>query len=311
MKAIQFKKFGSPEVLEYIELPTPAIANDELLIQVEAAGINPVDMKIRSGISAMAKKLALPSGLGFDLVGKVVKIGKDINEYKVGDSVVGKIEYEKPGAYAEYCVVKSKDIIIKPHELGVATAAALPIVGLTAWQVLHQYGNLQRGERVLIHAAAGGVGHLAVQIAKKMGAEVFATATQKNHQFLSDLGADHCIDYSQAPFEQVIHDIDLVVDLVGGETGLRSFKVLKKNGRMVTVPSPTRDEIIQQAQPLGIKVSGMLAAMNQNDFTQLLKMISAGDLKIQIAKTFPLKDAVLAHQMLETNRTQGKIVLVM
>lgn len=310
MKAIQFKKFGAPEVLEYVELPMPAIADDALLIQIEAAGVNPIDMKTRNGTSGVAKKISLPSGLGLDVTGKVLQIGKNITDYKIGDRVFGKLNDFKPRAYAEYCVVKSNDIILKPHQLDIITAAALPVAGLTAWQTLHQYGKLQPGERVLIHAAAGGVGHLAVQIAKRMGAEVFATATQKKHQFLTDLGADHCIDYSKVPFEQVMHDIDLVIDLVGGETGLRSFNVLKKNGRMITVPTNTRDATIQQAQSLGIKISGMLAEMNAKDLTDLANLIISGDLKIQIARTFPLKDVVLAHQMLESARTQGKIVLV-
>ncbi len=310
MKAIQIKKFGTPEVLEYLELPTPTINDNEILLQIEAAGINPVDMKIRNGTSGLAKKLNLPTGLGFDLAGKVAKVGKNIKACKIGDSVVGKVNYDKPRAYAEYCMVTPNEIVARPKELSTIDAAALPTAGLTAWQVLHQYGKLQRGERVLIHAAAGGVGHLAVQIAKKMGAEVFATATQKNHQFLVELGADHCIDYTQTPFEKIAHDIDLVVDLVGGETGLRSFKVLKKNGRMVTVPTNTRDEIIKQAQSLGIQVSGILAEMNQKDLTELVKLLVAGDLKIQIARTFPLKETIQAHQLLETGRTQGKIVLV-
>jgi len=310
MKAIQFQQFGPAEVLQWVEVPKPLIQSNELLIKVLAAGVNPIDTKIRDGSSFVAQQLPLPSGLGFDVCGIVKRCGSDVKALKIDDIVLGTVgRYDHRSAYAEYCIAKPENIILKPTRLSPVQAAALPIAGLTAWQALHRFGKLQSNERVLIHAAAGGVGHLAVQLAKLTDAYVIATASQKHHSFLNSLNVDEIIDYRQRVFEQVLTDIDLVIDLVGGDTGLRSLDVLTPTGRLVTVPTITRDQILSAAKQRNIQATGMLAEMDLEDLSQLANLLSENKLIINIAKTFPIREATKAHQLLEQKHTQGKIVL--
>lgn len=310
-KTIQFKQFGGPEVLELMEVPIPSLKANELLLKIYAAGVNPIDAKIREGSSFVAKSLTLPAGLGFDVCGEVVECGVEITAFKKGDAVFGSVgRYDHPSAYAEYCIAKQNDLIQKPAGLDLVQAAALPTVGLAAWQALHTVGQVKKNERVLIHAAAGGVGHLAVQIAKMAGAYVIGTASGEQPAFLRQLGVDDIINYTQQPFEEKLKDIDLVIDLVGGDTGVRSLSVLKPTGRIVTVPTNTRDLILAEAKKKNIKAMGMLAEIVVSELQLLADMIASKQIQLQIAATFPLKDAVKAHQILEQKHTQGKIVLV-
>lgn len=312
MKAVRFKHFGEPRVLQIVDVDLPKVAYDELLIAVYAAGINPIDGKIRDGSSFVSQKLAtcLPLGLGYDLCGKVVQCGQMINEFKIGDMVLGSIgRYYQPGTYAQYAIVKCDEVILKPSILSTTSAAALPLAGLTALQALYQHGKLQKGERVLIHAAAGGVGHLAVQLAKTKGAEVIATASTLHHAFLQSIGVDQIIDYTQQPFETVVHDIDLVIDLVGGQTGVKSLKVLKSTGRIVTVPTITRDLVLASAKARGISSTGMLTQINKSQLTQLTQMLTNGELSLKIAAKWALGDVMMAHEMLDARHTAGKIIL--
>ena len=261
-----------------------------MLLKVMAVGVNPIDVKIRDGSSFVSEQLQLPSGLGYDICGEVIECGADIKGFKPGDIVLGSVgRYMTPCAYSEYCLAKPDDVIVKPDALGAVDAGALPIAGLTAWQALHQYGQVQQGERVLIQAAAGGVGHLAVQFAKLAGAYVIAAASEKHHAFLNDLGVDEIIDYRKQAFDEVLSDIDLVLDLVGAETGLRSLTVLKKGGRIVTVPTITRDQILEKAKTMDIKAMGMLAETNQKDLTMIAGLIAQGKVKMNIAKNVPAK----------------------
>lgn len=311
MKAIQFKEFGPPKVLEWLDVEKPEVSEGDVLLKVAAAGINPIDAKIRDGSSFAAQQLTLPAGMGFDVCGEVVECGENVTAFQVGQMVLGNVgRHDNPSAYAQYCLAKPADLVLKPEKLSAEDAAALPIAGLTAWQAVHAVGHVKKGERVLIQAAAGGVGHLAVQFAKLAGAYVIGTASHKHHEFLQSLGIDEIIDYHKAAFDEVLTDIDIVIDLVGGETGLRSLAVLKSGGRIVTVPTITRDEILQRAKSLDIEATGMLAETNQNDLTSIANLIADGKVKINVAEALPMKDAARAHQLLEEKRTQGKLVLV-
>ncbi len=312
MRAVQLNQFGGPEVLQLVDVPKPSVNDDEVLIKVLAAGVNPLDGKIRDARSSLAKTFAkqLPIGMGFELCGSVEKCGASVNDFKQGDQVFGLVGlHDRPGAYAEYYLAKSSELAKKPAALDFIQAGALPIVGLTAWQAIHRHGQLKAGERVLIHAGAGGVGHLAVQIAKLQGAYVIATASAKHHEFLTDLGVDQIVDYTKQPFAEVVSDIDLVIDLVGGETGMRSLEVLNSSGRLITVPTLTRDEILAKAKQLGLTASGMLAEMRTEDLHALADLIINKTIQLKIAHVFPLTDVVAAHQQLDSMRTQGKIVL--
>jgi len=311
MKGIQFAEFGPPSVLRYVDIATPILTASEMLLKVRAAGINPIDAKIREGSSFVARKLILPSGLGYDICGEIVECGSHIREFKVGDVVLGSIgRHEHPGAYAEYCKANISEVILKPQSLDVAVAAAIPIPGLTAWQAIHRYGKIKTGDHVLIQAAAGGVGHLAVQFAKAAGAYVIATASAKHHEFLSALGVDLIIDYTKQDFTEIVHDVDLVIDLVGGAVGIKSIQVLKPNGILVTVPTITKDQILEQARQRPIHAIGMLAEMDLNDLKQITQLVANNIVKIQIEQRFALKDAAKAHELLQQKHTQGKLILL-
>ncbi len=260
MKAVKFKDFGAPDVLEVVETNTPEVNRDDILIKVHSAGLNPIDAKIREGSSFVAKSLALPAGMGFDVCGEVASCGRDISEFKQGDLVLGTVgRHNNPSAYSEYCVGKENDLIILPKELDSKSAGGIPIASLTAWQALFDHGQLKEGEKVLIHAGAGGVGHFAVQFAKWSKAYVVVTASENNHAFLKELGVDEVIDYNKEKFEEKVRDVDLVIDLVGGDIGCKSFQCLKKEGRLVTVPTVTADKVLKVGLEKGHKAMGMLA----------------------------------------------------
>ncbi|MFT6836171.1 MAG: NADPH2:quinone reductase [Francisellaceae bacterium] len=310
-KAIKFDKFGSSDVLELTEVSKPVLSRvQNILIKVISIGINPIDMKIREGSSFVSQSLTLPSGLGFDVCGEIVDIGNSISKFQVGDIILGKIEdYTKPASYAEFCVVNESNIIYKPKDLNSEQPGALPTAGFTAWQALHKHGKVKSGERVLIHAGAGGVGHLAIQIALLSGAYVITTASKKHHQFLNKLGVNEIIDYREVPFNSVVKNIDLVIDLVGGEVGVQSIDTLNSTGRIITVPTITRDLILEAASKKNILASGMLAENNKKYLTDLAKLIADDKITVLVSKSFPLSQAKEAHDLLGTKSVQGEIVL--
>ncbi|MDF1655260.1 MAG: NADP-dependent oxidoreductase [Coxiellaceae bacterium] len=310
MQAIQFDQYGPANVLQSVKIDQPEVTDDTILLRVLAAGVNPIDAKIRDGSSFVCQSLSLPSGLGFDVCGEVVECGDNVEGFAVGDTVFGSVgRHDHPCAYAEFCIAQPDQVTHVPEALPHEAAAALVIAGLTAWQAVHQHGHIKAGDKVLIHAAAGGVGHLAVQYAKLAGATVIATASEKHHEFLESLGVDSIIDYKKQKFESKVKDIDVVIDLVGGDTGLRSLTVLKPHGLIVTVPTITRDKILEAAKELTVEATGMLAETNLDDLSYIAELCANQKVRIQIAKTFPLDKAAEAHTMLEAKQTQGKIVL--
>ena len=310
MKAVKFKSFGGPDVLEVVETRTPLLKQNEILIEVHSAGVNPIDTKIREGSSFVAKSLNLPAGMGYDVCGEVDICGGDTRIFKPGDIVLGTVgRHDNPCSYSEFCVGKESDFVILPKGLDSKTAGGIPIAALTAWQGLYDYAHIKEGEKVLIHAGAGGVGHFAVQFAKLAKAHVTVTASERHHKFLKELGADQIIDYTKENFFDKAKGLDLVFDLVGGDVGCFSISCLKKGGRMVTVPTITRDKVLKKSVELGFNAMGMLAETKKEDLEKITTLLVNNEISYKVAATFPLEKAADAHKLIEEKHTQGKIVI--
>lgn len=306
MKAIRVHQFGGPEVLKYEEAPRPVPAADEVLIKVYATGINPVDWKMRAGLAQSLFPIELPFIPGWDVSGEIEEAGSNILIYKKGDEVYGRPDVTRDGAYAEYVAVKASQINFKPKSIDHDKAAAVPLAGLTAWQGLFDYGHLEEKQKVLIHAAAGGVGSYAVQLAKWKGAYVIGTSSEENIDFLFDLGADEAIDYKNEKFEDRLKDLDLVFDLIGGDTQERSLKVIKKGGRLITTVQPKYQE---EAKAKGIHMEVFMTKSLPEELEQLANLIDSGKINPIVTRTFPLKDAAEAQKEMEKGHTRGKVVL--
>lgn len=311
MQAVVFYEFGAPNVLKLVEKIIPACESNQVLIKLHAAGLNPIDYKIRNGTSSVSKKIKdhFPSGLGYDLAGTVVAIGNEIENFQIGDAVFGINGMpEYPACYAEYACATAATIIQKPSKISFLQAAALPTAGLTALQAL-RLASVVTGQRVLVHAGAGGVGHIAVQLAKEMGATVITTASIRNHDFLHALGAAHCIDYREKDFTTLLSQpVDTVIDLIGGEVGIKSLDILSPNGCLVTVPTVTAEQVIASAKAKNRHAIGMLRQSDMSELSYLANKIIDGHLTVDIAKAFKLSEAVFAHEMLEHGHVRGKLV---
>src|SRR5437660_5478233 len=238
MKAIRIHNYGGPEVLHYEDAPRPKPQAGEVLVRVYAAGVNPIDWKVREGHMKDFWPHKFPLILGWDLSGVVEQLGRGVSRFKIGDEVYSLPDPTRDGAYADYIVVRESEVALKPKSLHHPRAATVPLAALTAWQSLFDTAQLQPGQRVLIHAGSGGVGHFAVQLAKWKGAYVFATASTKNQDLLRELGLDKAIDYTQQRFEDVARNIDIVLDTIGGETQARSWSVWNKGGNLVALVQP-------------------------------------------------------------------------
>jgi NADPH:quinone reductase-like Zn-dependent oxidoreductase len=304
MHAVRVHEYGDLSALQYEDAPRPEPANDEVLVEVHAAGVNPVDASARQG---EVGDYSLPWIPGWDLSGVVEATGEDVMEFDIGTPVYGLVRFPDAGnAYAEYAAVPADEIVAKPATLDHTHAAGLPMVSLTAWQALFEKGNLSEGDRVLVHAAAGGVGHIAVQLAKSRGAHVIGTASGYNEEFLADLGVNEFVNYREERFEEEIDAVDLVVDAVGGETQERSFEVLKEGGTLASLlgdPSEDRaDEYGVHDQRVGVQPNGDALA-------EISELVDVGDVTPTVDSTFPLTDAREAHEELEGEHARGKIVL--
>ncbi|HET6295062.1 MAG TPA: NADP-dependent oxidoreductase [Kribbella sp.] len=311
MKAISQHEFGGPEVLKVVELERPQPLPTEVLVRVHAAGVNPVDYKTREGHGMAGVLGEPPFVLGWDVSGVVEEIGFGVHTLAVGDEVYGMPWFPRAAsAYAEYVTAPARQFAKKPANLSHVEAAAIPLAGLTAWEILTAAAGLQDGQRVLIHAAAGGVGHLAVQFAKHLGAHVVGTASKAKHDWLLDLGADEVIDYHSTAVEDATGDLDLVVDLIGSETTLaQSLKVLKPGGLLVAVPSGTSPELLTQAEAAGVRVKPFLVEPDGHALGEIAALVEAGQVRIEVEQVFGLADAAEAHRKLADGRTQGKLVL--
>ena len=302
MRAVVVSEFGSPDVLRIETVPRPIPAPDELLVRVHAAGVNPVDAIVRRGNWG----LSLPLVPGFDLSGVVEQVGSGVGEFRIGDEVFAMLDLRRPGSYAEYAVVKVEEAARKPSGTSHAEAASLPLVALTGWQALFERADLQPGQTVLIHAGAGGVGSIAIQLARWKGATVIATASEHNHDFLRELGADQVIDYRTQRFEDVARDIDVILDPIGGETQDRSLGVLKEGGILVSLGGLTP---AARTPDRNLRAVSMLVRPDSVQLRRIAELVEDGSVRPIVTHLLPLEDAPDAHIQSETGRTRGKIVL--
>lgn len=292
-------------MLQYEDAPKPELEPGTVLVAVHAVGINPVDWKCRQ--RGMIVERPLPIILGWDISGVVEGAAPDVTKFQAGDEVYGMVGFPDLGnAYAEYLIAKPEHLALKPKHASHTEAASLPLVALTAWQALFDRGDVQAGQHVLVHAAAGGVGSIEVQLAKWKGAYVIGTASAKNADFVRSLGADEVIDYTTTRFEDAVGEADLVLDNVGGETLERSFAVVKAGGKLVSIAG-NPDETKAKAQ--GIHVFRFLVEPNADQLEQIAALVDAGRLRAVPSTILPLEQARQAHELSETHHVQGKIVL--
>jgi len=309
MRAISQDVLGGPEVLKEAELARPGPRTNEVLVRVHAAGLNPTDWKHRRTGGFLGEP---PFVLGWDVSGVVEAVGVGVARFKPGDEVFGMLSYPwGHGSHAEYVTAPARTFAHKPASVDHTQAGALPLVSLTAWQALVEYADLQPGQRVLIHAAAGGVGHVAVQIAKARGAYVIGTASAGKHEFLRGIGADETIDYRETDFAEAVKDVDVVLDTIGGDTSLRSLRVLRPGGLVVSIVPIGSNDFYEEAERLGVRALRMLVDASHSGMKAIAELVEAGKLRATIAGTFPAADAAEAHTLGETGRTTGKLVLLM
>ena len=306
MKAVCIYAYGGPDVLRYDDIPRPHPGAGEVLVRIHAAGINPVDWQIREGRLQEMLHYTFPLVLGWDFSGVVESLGSGLTRMKAGDEVFCRPDIARDGAYAEFIVVRESEVALKPRAVDHLHAAALPLAGLTAWQTLFDAGTLAAGQRVLIHAAAGGVGHLAVQLAKGKGAHVIGTAAERNHDFLRQLGVDQVVDYNTERFEDVVRPVDLVLDTIGGETQDRSWKVLKPGGILVSIVRPPKAEI---AAGLGVRSAFVFTQPNAGQLAEIATLVDAEKLKVIVETILPLSDATRGQELSQRGHGRGKIVL--
>ncbi|MCF0087408.1 NADP-dependent oxidoreductase [Streptomyces jietaisiensis] len=312
MRAVTQKEFGGREVLSVEEVARPEPLPTEVLVRVHAAGVNPVDWKTREG-QGMAGLQSLPLTLGWDVSGVVEEVGFGVTTLAPGDEVYGMPWFPRAaGGYAEYVTAPARQWARKPASLDHVHAAAVPLAALTAWQILTDTARVRAGQRVLITAAAGGVGHFAVQFARHLGAHVIGTAGAGRHAWLKELGAQETIDYTATRFEEAASDVDVVVDLVGDthdDTSTRALKVLRPDGLLVAVPGGVSPELAAAARAAGVRATGYLVEPDGPALTTIAGLIDAGEVSVEVADTFPLERAAEAHAQGETGRTRGKLVL--
>lgn len=302
MKAIRIHEFGGPEVLRYEDVPEPQPGPGEIRIKIFAAGVNPMDWKVRRGYIS---SLPLPTIMGLDVAGTVDIVGQGENSFQPGDEVFAKVAVGK-GGYAEYTVARPAEMAMKPKSIGFVESASIPTAGLAAWQSIFDLAGLEKGQSILIHGASGGVGTYAVQFAKWKGAYVIGTASEKNAEFLKSIGADEVIDYKNQRFEDIVSNVDVVLDTVGGDTFERSWGVLKPGGFLVTTVAN-----IPEGEPekRGIRVERVMTQSDGRELALIAAIIDERKIKPIVTTVLPLADAQKAHEMSETLHTRGKIVL--
>lgn len=304
MKAVRIHDFGGTNVMQIEEIPTPSPGRGEVLIKVCAASVNPIDYKMRSG-EVKPPGMTMPVTLGRDISGVVENVGSEVSRFKAGDDVYALLDRDH-GGYAEFVVATSETVAPKPASVDHIHAAAVPLAAITAWQGLFDHGKLKTGERVLIHGAAGGVGHFAVQFAKIRGAHVIATARGEDHDLLRQLGADEVIDYRRERFEDRAGEVDLVLDLVAGDTQKRSWKALRKGGRMVsTLQAPSKSEGAKREA----RGESFMAQPNRSELEEIGRLIDDGKVQVIVQESLPLNQVKRAHECIETEHVRGKLVL--
>jgi NADPH:quinone reductase-like Zn-dependent oxidoreductase len=306
MKAVCMYGYGGPEVLVLEDAPRPHPDAGEVLVRVHAAGINPVDWKIREGHLREMLHHTLPLVPGWDVSGVVEDLGPGLTRLKVGDEVFSRPDISRDGAYAEFIVIREAEAALKPVSIDHIHAAALPLAGLTAWQSLFDAGGLSAGQRVLIHGAAGGVGCVAVQLARWKGAHVIGTSSARNHEFLRGLGVDQAVDYTAVRFEEAVKPVDLVLDTIGGDVQERSWKVIKPGGILVSIANPPSAELAKAA---GVRQAFVFTQPNAGQLAQIAGLADTGKLKAIVETVLTLADAAKGQELSRRGHTRGKIVL--
>ena len=306
MRAVAYQNYNSN--IEIIEVEKPKLQDKSVLVEVHAAGINPIDNILHAGYLQQMLELSFPHIMGYDVSGIVVEVGKDVRSVKVGDEVFARPNQEDAGSIAEFARIHENELAIKPKNMSHIDAASVPLAGLTAWQALVTKGNINCGDKVLIHAGSGGVGTLAIQIAKYFGAEVTTTTSSKNKDLVKSLGADLVIDYTTQSFENELSNYDLVIDAIGGDTLTKSFKVLKKGGRLVSIKGQDTENL---AKEYGVNFEWFFMSPDGEMLTEIASLISQGTIKTVIDSTYSMKQAPEAFELLAKGRAKGKIVITM
>lgn len=332
MKALILKRYGRPDQIAFADIPRPTIKPDEMLVQVHAAGLNPIDTMIPKGTFKPILRLQLPATMGSDLAGVVVEVGSRVTRFKPGDSVFASTFELGTGSLAEYAAVPESAAAIKPENLDFVQAASIPMVGLTSWQALKERAGLKPGQKVFIPAGSGGIGTFAIQLAKHLGAQVGATTSTGNVELVRSLGADEVIDYKKQEFEDVLQDYDVVLGTIRGDGIEKSLQILKPNSRVVSLIGPPdaafarargmnffmkfvfglmSGKIIRQARKRGIAYSFLFANPDGRQLAEIGELLNAGRIHPVIDKVFPFDQAKEALAYLEKGRAKGKIVVQM
>lgn len=330
MKAFMIERYGKSEVGRIADMPVPAVAPDDVLVKIHAASINPIDLKIRSGEFKLILPYRMPLILGIDLAGTVVQIGADVTRFKVGDEVYARAKDDHIGTFAEFIAIKESAVAIKPATLTMDEAASIPLVALTAWQALVDRAGLKAGQKVLIHAGSGGVGTIAIQLAKHLGATVATTTGTSNIEWVKALGADTVIDYKTTAFEDVLRDYDVVLDTQGGKSLDNSLKVLKKGGKLISIagaPDPqwAKDthanwlltvashllsfNIRRKAKQVGVSYSFLFMHADADQLHSIAALIDRGVIRPVIDRVFPLQATKDALAYVAEGRAKGKVVV--
>ncbi|WP_017186128.1 NADP-dependent oxidoreductase [Alkalibacillus haloalkaliphilus] len=308
MKAIVINEYGRKEQLQEQEVTKPTPGDGQVLVKQHATSINPIDWKLREGYLKEMVPMEFPLILGWDSAGVVEEVGEGVTDFKVGDRVFTRPQLTNRGTYAEYIVTEADILAHIPENISFNEAASVPLTALTAWQCLFDFADLQEGQKVLVHAGAGGVGVMAIQLAKNAGAYVATTASTKNVEFLQSLGADEVIDYKKENFYDVLEDYDVVLDALGGDIQERSFDVLKDGGTLVSIAQPPSEE---KGQEHNVKVGFVFIEPDGDQMRKLAQLMEDGKLKPIIGHTFPFSEQGLkeAHELSETHHAKGKIVI--
>ncbi len=330
MKAAFIKNYGSNDVVQIGNLPKPVLRPNDLLIAVKAASVNPIDFKTRDGMLKLIRRYEFPLILGSDLSGVVVEVGSAVAKFKVGDEIFARVEKDRIGTFAEFAAISEDVAALKPENLSHVEAAAIPLVGLTSWQALLEIGKLQTGSKVLIHAGSGGVGTIAIQLAKHFGATVATTVSERNIGLMKSLGADVILDYKKTKFEDQLRDYDIVFDTLAGETQLRSFQILKRNGVLVTIAGvPTADyaraeglnfflqlalgwknrQATKAAKKAGVHFEYLFMRPDGKQLAELGELLTNGSIKPVIDRIFSLNQSKEALAYSETGRAVGKVII--
>lgn len=308
MKSVVVEAYGSVDEFKMTERQVPKVKGNEVLVEVHAVSVNPIDWKIRAGYLKEMMAFSFPIVFGWDVSGVVKEVGEQVNGFQSGDKVFAKADMTKPGGFAECIVVEDNLLVKNPQHVTFEEAAAIPLAGLTAWQMLSDHAKVNEGEKVLIHAGSGGVGSFAIQFAKYIGATVATTTSRKNTDFVKDLGADIVINYEEEDFAEQVAAYDVVLDTLGGDVLEKSYDILKQGGRLITIAGQPNEELAQERNIIATYIN---SSVNVEQLARVGGLVSEGTIKVAIAQVFPFREEGVreAHQLSETGHARGKIIV--